>query len=276
MNIDGLKNSLEKYNKEQEEKRIAEEQEKKKQEAEKKKKKELHIQNMESMLDEYNLSNLSQYTTELVNAINNITDEDLQELMEQIIIPNRDEENILLKVYIKNLYLCYDFNDISVFRQHKRTWEDGSYDEYDVEFYFDTSMKLNINNINLVSIIKDTISIKDRAYIEFGDKDDPDYKKIDKWKRFFNYLQEKYPNFKYEKEVNDKEFGNNDNWIIHSSRETEEVIRYTKFFNITEIVEALEKRLTDFELKIVNTTIEETNEYSEEENIYIKVKNPLK
>ena len=137
MNIDGLKNSLENYDKEQEEKRIAEEKQKKEQAIRKQK-------NIDSLLNKCGLQDIKQYNTELITAIKNISDEDLQSLMEQIIIKNRDNEYIVLTHRLTNLDLYMsDWSCSDVIQGHY-----GYSEQF--EFNFVRDIILCINGISLL------------------------------------------------------------------------------------------------------------------------------
>lgn len=251
MNIDGLKNSLENYDKEQEEKRIAEEKQKKEQAIRKQK-------NIDSLLNKCGLQDIKQYNTELITAIKNISDEDLQSLMEQIIIKNRDNEYIVLTHRLTNLDLYMsDWSCSDVIQGHY-----GYSEQF--EFNFVRDIILCINGISLIEIKKDPINFDFEI-----DNDDDDYKQeeqqMKEYTTFFKYVESMYHFSR------DYEFDGRGNY--NSSTST---ISHTKFFNVNEIAEILVQRLTDFGLVVVDTTIEETNEDSKAEIIYIKVKNPLK
>lgn len=251
MNIDGLKNSLKNYDKEQEEKRIAEEKQKKEQAIRKQK-------NIDSLLNKCGLQDIKQYNTELITAIKNISDEDLQSLMEQIIIKNRDNEYIVLTHRLTNLDLYMsDWSCSDLIQGHY-----GDSEQF--EFNFVRDIILHINGVSLIEIKKDPISFDFKI-----DSEDTDYKRekqqMEEYTTFFEYVK-----FMYHFSC-DYEFDGRGNY--NSSTST---INHTKFFNVNEIAEILVQRLTDFGLVVVDTTIEETNEDSKAEIIYIKVKNPLK
>lgn len=257
MNIDGLKNSLENYDKEQEEKRIAEEKQKKEQAIRKQK-------NIDSLLNKCGLQDIKQYNTELITAIKNISDEDLQSLMEQIIIKNRDNEYIVLTCKLTNLDLY-----MSDWRCSDIIQGDYAYSGK-FEFRFVRDIILHINGISLIEIKKDPINF------DFNiDNADDDYKReeqqMKEYTTFFEYVESMY-HFSRDYEFDDG--GGHNTHRNYSSRCS--TINHTKFFNVNEIAEILVQRLTDFGLVVVDTTIEETTEDSKAETIYIKVKNPLK